>query len=283
MASQQVSWDRPTEIVVIKPRKGLSPLDLDELWRFRDLLLAFAEREIKLRYRQTLLGAGWVVLQPLLSAGIFSLVFGIIAKMPSSGVPYFLISFSGTLGWTLFNASFSRISPSLIGNAPLIRKVFFPRLIAPLAAIPCVLLDFAVSLVLMILLLIIFRIMPNWGVLLFPVCALAILSLSLGLGLVAASLSARYRDIQHITPFFIQILMYASPVGYSVSAVPPGLKAFYLLNPLAAPIEVIRWSLLGVGTPDFGHLIYSLIVSLACLWGGLVVFRVMERELADVI
>jgi ABC-2 type transporter len=152
----------PPDLVIIKPRHGLSALDVKSVWQFRDLLLAFADRDIRLRYRQTFLGAAWVILQPLMGASIFSLVFGLIAKMPSHGVPYFLISYSGLLGWTLFFGTLTRISPSLIANSTLIRKIFFPRILIPLGVIPSVLLDFVVSLLVMLGMLVAYRITPNW-------------------------------------------------------------------------------------------------------------------------
>ena len=271
------------EIVIIKPSKGLIDIDFKAMWQFRDLLLAFAERDIRLRYRQTLLGGIWVILQPLLSALIFAVVFGFIAKMPSQGVPYFLIAFAGMMGWTLFNGNLTRVTPSLIGNGPLIRKIYFPRLLAPLGVVPSVLLDFLVSLGVMVVLLVIYRVTPNWGLLLFPLCVLIILMLSLGLGLIGASLSVKYRDIQHIVPFVTQLMMYASPVGYSIAAVPARIRPYYMLNPLAEPIDMIRWSVLGVGHPDYMWLGYAFAASVAVLWLGLIVFRSCEREFADVI
>ena len=162
-----------------------------------------------------------------MSALIFAVVFGFIAKMPSQGVPYFLIAFAGMMGWTLFNGNLTRVTPSLIANGPLIRKIYFPRLLAPLAVVPSVLLDFFVSLGVMVVLLIVYRVMPDWGLLLFPFCVLIILMLSLGLGLIGASLSVKYRDIQHIVPFVTQLMMYASPVGYSVAAVPAWIRPYY--------------------------------------------------------
>ena len=271
------------EIVVIKPSRGLVDLDLKALWRFRDLLHAFAMRDIRLRYRQTALGVIWVVLQPLLSALIFAVVFGFIAKMPSQGMPYFLIAFSGMMGWTLFFGNLTRITPSLVANASLVRKIYFPRLLVPLGVVPSVLLDFLVSLGVMAVLLVIYRVMPGPGVLLFPLCVLNILLLSLGLGLIGSSLAVKYRDIQHIVPFFAQLMMYASPVGYSIAVVPARIRPYYLLNPLAEPIDAIRWSMLGVGEPSFLYLGYSLLASILVLWVGLIVFRSCEREFADVI
>ena len=274
---------RSAEVVVIKPSKGLVDIDFKAMWQFRDLLFAFADRDIRLRYRQTVLGGIWVILQPLLSALIFAVVFGFIAKMPNQGVPYFLIAFSGMLGWTLFQGNLTRVTPSLIGNGPLIRKVYFPRLLAPLGVVPSVLLDFMVSLAVMIVLLFVYHVVPDSGLLLFPLCVLSILMLSLGLGLIGASLSVKYRDIQHIVPFATQLLMSASPVGYSIAVVPERIRPYYLLNPLAEPIDAIRWSILGVGTPNFGYLAYAFVASFGVLWLGLIVFRSCEREFADVI
>ena len=222
--------------------------------------IAFAERDIRLRYRQTVLGATWVILQPLLSALIFAVVFGFIAKMPSQGVPYFLIAFSGMMGWTLFNGNLTRVTPSLVANAPADpedlfsppagtagrrsqRAAGFPRQPGRHGGatdrLP--------------------RRCRNWGLLLFPLCVLIILMLSLGLGLIGASLSVKYRDIQHIVPFVTQLMMYASPVGYSIAAVPARIRPYYLLNPLAEPIDVIRWSFLGVATPNFAYLGYAFV------------------------
>lgn len=272
------------ETVVIRPPRGLAALDLRSLWEFRDLLFAFADRDIRLRYRQTVLGVAWVVLQPLMGAGVFAVVFGMIAKLPSEGVPYFLVSFSGLLGWTIFQGSISRISPSLTANASLIRKVFFPRLLVPLGVIPSVLVDLLVGLAVMAALLIAYGVTPGWGLLLMPASVLILLAISLGLGLMASSLAVKYRDIQHIVPFAVQFLMYASPVGYAASAVPERLKALYfLLNPLAAPIETIRWGFLNTAQPDLRYLAYSFLVSLLLLFVGLVIFRRVEREFADVI
>jgi lipopolysaccharide transport system permease protein len=271
------------ETVVIKPSRGLVDLDLKGLWRFRDLLHAFAIRDIRLRYRQTALGVTWVVLQPLLSALIFAVVFGFIAKMPSQGVPYFLIAFSGMMGWTLFQGNLSRVTPSLVANAGLVRKIYFPRLLVPLGVVPSVLLDFFVSVGVMIVLLIVYEVMPGPGVLLFPFCMLIILLLSLGIGLMGSSLAVKYRDVQHIVPFFVQLLMYASPVGYTIAAVPAWLRPYYLLNPLAEPIDTIRWAFLGLGEPNYLYLGYSFVVSLLVLWAGLIIFRSCEREFADVI
>lgn len=272
------------ETFVIKPPKGLAALDLRSLWEFRDLLFAFADRDIRLRYRQTALGVAWVVLQPLMGAGIFAVVFGVIAKLPSDGIPYFLVSFAGLLGWTVFFGSITRISPSLVANASLIRKIYFPRLLVPLGIIPSVLVDLLVGLVVMGGLLLAYGVVPGWGLLLLPFSVMILITISLGLGLAASSLAVKYRDVQHIVPFAVQFLMYASPVGYAASAVPERYKVYYfLLNPLAAPIETIRWGFLNTTQPDLRYLAYSAVVAAVGFFIGLVVFRRVEREFADVI
>lgn len=273
-----------SDVVVIRPPKGMASLDLKLLWQFRDLLRAFAERDIRLRYRQTVLGAAWVILQPLLGAGIFSIVFGMIAKLPTGGLPYFLISYAGFLSWTLVQGIVTRVSPSLLGNAPLIRKVFFPRLLAPFGAVPSVLVDFVVALGLMVVLMIVYRVTPGWGILLMPLCLLILLLLSFGIALIASTLMVKYRDIQHIVPFGMQLLMYASPVGYTIAVVPEKLRTWYFLaNPFAVPIDAVRSSLLGGAPANLSWLAYSAVVSVVVFAISLMVFHSYEREFADVI
>jgi lipopolysaccharide transport system permease protein len=282
IANDETLIDGP-DIVIIRPRKGWLALDLPLLWRFRDLLMAFGWRDVRLRYRQTFLGVSWVILQPLLGAAIFAIVFGVIAKMPTQGVPYLVVSYSGLLGWTLFSTGLSRASTCLVVSAELIRKVYFPRLLMPLGIVPCLLLDFAIGGVFMVGLMIYYHIMPGWGLLLFPLCTLILLCMAMGLGIIAASLAVKYRDIQYIVPLFVQLMMYASPVGYSAAAVPAYIKPYYDLNPLVAPIEIMRWSLTGVGQFNLGSLAYSIVVTIIAMLLGLVVFRNTERKFADVI
>ena len=271
------------DVVVIKPRRGWLALEIGVLWKFRDLFMAFGARDVRLRYRQTFLGVSWVILQPLLGAAIFVIVFGMIAKLPSHGVPYFIIAYSGLLGWTLFSTALSRASACLVASAELIRKVYFPRLLLPLGVMPCVLLDFAVAGALMIGFMIYYHIMPGVGLLLFPIATILLIGMAMGFGIIAASLAVRYRDVQYIVPLFVQLMMYASPVGYSATAVPALIKPYYDLNPLVAPIEVMRWSLVGVGQVDAGGLAYSAAVAIGSMFIGLLIFRSTERKFADVI
>lgn len=270
-------------VAVIRPSSSWLNIDLPLLWRYRDLLFAFAWRDIKLRYRQTFLGVSWVVLQPLMGAAIFTVVFGIIARLPSQGLPYFVISYSGLIGWTLYSTALLRISASLVANAELIRKVYFPRMLLPLGVVPCLLLDFVVGAALMAVLMAWYGIVPDWRLLLFPVAMLLLLGQAVGLGMITAALAVRYRDVQYVLPLFIQLLMFLSPVGYSANAVPASIRAYYDINPLAAPLEVMRWSLIGVGHFDLGSFVYSALVSILLVAAGLVVFRFAEREFADVI
>jgi lipopolysaccharide transport system permease protein len=271
------------EVVVIRARTHWLQLDLKLLWKFRDLLFAFAWRDIRLRYRQTFLGVAWVVLQPLLGATIFSVVFGLIAKMPTGGAPYLVISYSGLLGWTLFSTGLARASNAFVANAELIRKVFFPRLLLPLGVVPSLIVDLACGTVLMFAINAFYGIGLSWRLLLFPVGVTLLTGIALGLGMIAGSLAVRYRDIQYILPLLTQLLMYASPVGYSAAAVPRFIKPFYELNPLVAPIELIRLSLTGFGQVSAQALAYSAATTLATLLVGLIVFRITERKFADVI
>jgi lipopolysaccharide transport system permease protein len=267
----------------ILPEFGWAPLNLRELWQFRDLLFTLAARDLKLRYKQTLLGVIWVILQPLLAAGVFSFVFGIVAKLPSGKVPYLVFSYAGLLGWNLFSGVLTRITGSLVANSHLIAKVFFPRLILPLSSIGSVLVDFSVAAVMMAVLMMIFHVAPSPMLALLPLWMLVLTAIALGTGLVAAALAVSYRDVQYIMPVFTQILLYASPVAYSVAAVPARYRWVYLLNPLTPPLEAMRASLLGTALPGWQSLGISFALGAVLLLAGLYSFKRMERKFADVI
>lgn len=273
----------PKPHLTIRPSSGWSALNLREIWQYRDLLTTLAGRDIKLRYRQTVLGVVWVVLQPLIAAGIFSFVFGRVAKMPSDGVPYFLFAYAGLLGWNVFSSTLSKVSGCLTGNAPLISKVFFPRLVLPLSTLYGTLLDFGVAFGMLAVLMMIHGVPIQAGFLLLPLWLLSLLMLALGMGMFFASLMVSYRDVQHILPVVIQCLLYASPVAYAVTAVPPALRAFYYLNPLSAVLEAFRWSLLGTGELHPGPVAYSTLFAVAVFTAGAFAFKRMERRFADVI
>jgi len=267
----------------IRPPRGWAAFHLREIWQFRDLLLSLAGRDLKVRYKQTALGVIWVVLQPIMAAGIFAVVFGRIAKMPSQGIPYFLFSFTGLLGWNLFSNVLTRSSTCLIGNAQLISKVFFPRLVLPLSTVGSSLVDYGVSLVMMAVLMFLYRVPPTWTILLLPVWTVVLLMLALGVGMLSAALTVTYRDVQYILPVALNILMYASPVPYAASLVPPSMRFAYNLNPLSGVLEAYRWSALGTTAPSAWALTYSVCFCCASLWVGAVAFKQMECKFADVI
>ncbi len=280
--------------LTIQPKSGWAALELRETWRFRDLLMSLATRDLKLRYKQTVLGVIWVVLQPLMAAGIFSFVFGKLASFPSDGVPYFLFSYAGLLGWNLFANTLGKTSGCLVGNSQLISKVFFPRLILPLSAIPSVMVDFSVAAGMMLVMMLVSSHTLaathhgfGWPLLLLPVWMLLLLLLSLGIGLCTAALAVSYRDVNYILPVFTQILLYASPIAYGLTQVmqklTPAQRPFYLLNPLAPTLEAFRWSLLSTSAPPAWSLGLASALSLLIFILGAYSFKRMERKFADVI
>ena len=261
-----------------------TPLDLGELWRYRDLWLTLALRDVKLRYRQTALGVAWVVLLPLLASGIFTLVFGMIAKLPSDGSPYFLFVFAGYLGWNAFQNTLQRCGISLIGNTALVTKVYFPRIILPAASVLASLLDFAVGAVMLLLVLLVRGELPSvQSLALVPLFMLLVQLLGLGLGFVSAALTVRFRDVQYVLPYLIQLLLYASPVAYGVSAVPQAVRRFYLLNPIAPLLDGLRTALLGRGDVHWAAIGGSALVSVAAFAAGVLFFLYQDRQYADVI
>ena len=271
----------------IRPKSGWAALDLSSVWQFRDLLLALAGRDVKLRYKQTALGVAWVVLQPLLAAGVFSFVFGRVAQLPSDGIPYFLFSYAGLLGWNLFNTTVTKTSGCLVGNSQLISKIFFPRLVLPLSVVPSALIDFSVALAMMSVLMLLYHRHPSAALVAFPLWMGIILLLAVGLGLITAALAVSYRDVQYILPVFTQILLFASPVAYSLSfalsRISKNRRMFYLLNPLTAPLEGFRASLLGTSQPPTLSVVYAAGVAVILALIGAYSFKMMERKFADVI
>jgi lipopolysaccharide transport system permease protein len=269
--------------LLLEPRRRWGLSDLAEVWQFRSLLAQLARRDITLRYRQTALGVVWVVLQPLIAAGLFAVVFGRVAGLKSNGVPYVVFSYAGLLAWTTFSTYLTKASASLVGNSGLVSKVYFPRIVLPLSTIAGVALDFVVSLALMAVLLGATGTSPGWGLVLLPVWLVLVLSLSAGLGLLMASLAVRYRDITYVLPVLVQFLLYASPVAYALSAVPHSLRPYFIANPMTGLLEAYRWSLLGVGSLNVGYVLYSAGFAILALALGWFAFARMERSFADVI
>ena len=292
MPSHTEEYAEPS-VLVIRPESARTLGVLADIWAFRDLMWSLADRDLRLRYRQTVLGVAWVVLQPMLGALIFTFVFGVVAELSSEGVPYFRFTFASLAGWGLFAGVLTRASGSLVQNAGLISKVWFPRAVLPASTVPAALLDFGVAIVVLLVISALGvgstgaaslgRTIPGAGVLLAPLWALALVLLALGLGLIGAALMVSYRDVQHILPVAVQLLLYASPVAYSASNVPFEYQTIYHLNPVAVFLEGLRASLLGTAMPQPQHVVTALVTTLILLVLGGTIFRRLERRFADVI
>jgi lipopolysaccharide transport system permease protein len=284
----EVSWPAEKPHLVLRPSSGWQAINLLQIWQYRDLLMTLAMRDVKLRYRQTALGAIWVIIQPLLGAGILSFVFNRVANVPTGSIPPFVFAFAGMLGFTAFSSTLSKASSSLVGNSQLVSKVFFPRLVLPLSTILSTLVDFSVSLIMLFILMLIYRITPTPQLLLLPLWLALILFLSLGCGLIAGALTVSYRDVQYVLPVVVNLLTFASPIAYAASfaasKLPAGVQPFYfILNPLASLLEAFRWSLLGTGEVRWSYVIYSTVFAVVLFLIGAFSFKKMERKFADVI
>jgi lipopolysaccharide transport system permease protein len=267
----------------IQPSKGWARLSLSELWPYRDLFWILAVRDVKLRYKQTALGITWVILQPILTSGIFAVVFGTLAKLPSDNSPYMLFAYAGTLPWILFSQSLSRAGGSLVAARDMIAKVYFPRMILPIASTFSVLVDFLVGLASISVLFLIYKVPLTWNLLAIPGLVLVDMIIAIGVSFWVSAFSVHYRDFIYVLPFLTQAWMYASPVAYSSSIVPPAWKALYALNPMVGIIDGFRWALLGQGEFSWTSILISLAVGVVAFTLGAFVFRRIERSFADVI
>ena len=296
-AAADATSSSPVPWLVIEGGKGVFHLDLIDLWRFRDLLVTLATRDLKLRYKQTALGVSWVVLQPLMAAGIFTILFGLIAGLtPTDGrVPTFVFMFASMAAWSMFSGTLTKVSGSLVGNAHLISKVYFPRLVLPLSSVGSTLVDFGISLGMLAVLLLIARVGSGWGLLMLPIWTLLLIAAAMGVGLMTSALAVSYRDVNYILPVFVQLLLYASPIAIDLATATDKiahlpekwhwLAWFFYLNPLTGLLEAFRWSVLGVPwqTANWGLLAWSTLCSLGLLVAGLYHFKMMERKFADVV
>ena len=275
--------DKPSSLTIIEPTHGWVSLNLGELWEYRDLLFFLAWRDLSVRYKQTLVGAGWAILQPFLSMVVFSLFFGRLAGIPSEGMPYPIFSFAALLPWQFFTTAMSNASNSLVGNASLLTKVYFPRLVIPTASVLPPIVDFGIAFIVLLAMMAYYGMALTWNVLWLPAFLLLALVTALGVGLWLSALNVEYRDIRYVIPFLAQFWMFASPVTYPSSLVPGQWRALYGLNPMAGVIEGFRWALLGTATAPGPLVAVSALVALAVLVGGLVYFRRMEETFADVV
>ena len=266
--------------LVIAPDSGA--IDWLDLWRFRDLFAILAERDIRLRYRQTALGIFWVILQPLAASLIFAAIFGSFAKLPSGGAPYVLFVFAAMLPWNLFSAGVQRGGNSLINNVGLVTKIYFPRAIIPIATVAAVLLDFAVASVLMVVLLFAHAAPFSPSLLAIPLLTILVLGVTVGVSLLVSALNVYYRDFSNALPFILQIWLYGSPIVYSSTLVPDRWRLLYGLNPLVGIVDGFRWALLGAPMPTV-TLIESAVITVVAIIVGAAVFKRVERSFADVI
>ena len=255
-----------------------------DLWRYRELFYFLAWRDILVRYKQTAIGIAWALIRPFLTMVVFTVVFGQLAKLPSQGVPYPILVFAGLLPWQFFSNALSECSSSLIGNANLISKVYFPRLIVPTSAVIVSFVDFLISGMILLGLMIWYNFVPDWRILTLPIFILISCAASMGVGLWLAALTVQYRDFRFIVPFIIQFGLYISPVGFSSSIVPEQWRLLYSLNPMVGVIDGFRWAILGGAATIYlpGFFLSLTLVSLL-LWSGIWYFRKMERTFADVI
>jgi len=277
------SETRSTPVVIIEPTHGWASLRLHELLERRELLGFLAWRDITVRYRQTLLGAAWALLQPLAAMVAFSVIFGRLARLPSDGVPYPLFAFCGLLPWQCFATALNASANSLVGNAALLSKVYFPRLVLPLAASAPAIVDLAVSLFALLALMAVYEVRPGVRWLLLPVLVLWPPLVALSAGLWLSALAVRYRDVRHALPFLVQFWMFVSPVVYPASLFPARVRPWLGLNPVAGVVETYRWALLGTDTLELRLVALSVGVTAVLLVSGALYFRRTERAFADVV
>lgn len=274
---------RPTSFHIhFEPSSGWPSLKLAELWTYRELLYFFTWRDIKVRYKQTSLGAVWAILQPFMTMVVFSLFFGKLAKIDSEGIPYPIFNYAALLPWQYFSQSLSASSNSLVASAHMITKVYFPRLVVPLSSVISGLVDFAIAFLVLLGMIAYYKVTPTLGVLLLPLFLLLAMITALGVGLWLSALNVRYRDIRYIVPFLLNFWMFATPVVYSSTLLPEPWRTLYGLNPMVGVVEGFRWALLGTKPPE-AMIGLSVLVSIILLISGIYYFKQKEKDFADLI
>jgi lipopolysaccharide transport system permease protein len=269
--------------IVIRPPHGWIALDLGDIWRYRELLFFLAWRDVKVRYKQTALGILWALLQPLLTMGLFSVIFGFLARLPSEGIPYPIFTYTALLPWQLFAYALNQSSLSLVTDQALITKVYFPRLVIPLSSVIAGFLDFCLSFLVLMGMMVIYHIPLTNRLLVLPLLIILVLATAMGVGLWLSTLNVKYRDVRYTLPFLTQFWMYATPIVYSSSLIPERWRLIYSLNPMTGVVESFRWALLGTTDSVGPMILVSSIVVLLVLIGGLIYFRRMEDQFADVV
>lgn len=270
-------------LTIIKPSSGWSALNLRDLWLYRELILFMTWRDLKVRYKQTLLGTSWAVLQPFLTMVVFSIFFGNLANVPSDGVPYPIFSYTALIPWTLFSKALHDASRSLVASSHMITKVYFPRMILPLASVLAGVVDFLIAFVVLIGMMIFYGIYPTSNIWALPLFLLLALVTAVGVGLWLSALNVLYRDINYVLPFLTQFWMFLTPIAYPSSMVPQRFQTLYALNPMTGVVEGFRWALLGTGQTPGTMTLVSSVVALVLLVSGMFYFRRMERQFADMV
>jgi lipopolysaccharide transport system permease protein len=282
LISSSIRTDEP--VLILEPGRTEKNYWTD-LYRYRELFLILAWRDISVRYKQTIIGVAWAIIRPFLTMMVFTVIFGRLAKLPSDGkAPYSLLVFSAMLPWSLFSTSLSEASNSLIGNANLISKVYFPRLIVPTATVVTAFVDFLISFIILLGMMIYYQFLPSWNILLLPAFIILALLASLGPGLWITAVNVKYRDFRYVIPFIVQFGLYISPVGFSSNIIPEKWRLIYSLNPIVGVIDGFRWCILGGESPIYLHgFLLSICVVAFFLWLGMSKFRKMEKSFADLI
>ena len=275
--------DQTNEITIIRPSEGWVSLKLQELWEYRELLYFLVWRDVKVRYKQTVLGAAWAIIQPFFTMVVFSLFFGKLAKMPSDGIPYPLFSFAALVPWAFFANGLSQASNSLVGSAHLITKVYFPRLVVPISSVISGILDFALAFVVLLGMTLYYGMIPTLNIIWLPFLLLLAFVTALGVGMWFSALNVQFRDVRYILPFLTQFWMFATPIVYPSSLLPEPWRTVYGLNPMVGVVEGFRWALLGTQTAPGPIVIVSSLASIAILIGGAFYFRRMEKTFADLV
>ena len=281
MLSKESTLDAP--VIRIEPSRGWISLRLHELWEYRELLYFLAWRDIKIRYKQTALGAAWAIIQPFFTMVVFSVFFGRLAGIPSDGVPYPIFSFAGLVPWTFFANSLNQSSNSLVSSANLIQKVYFPRLAVPIATVFSGIVDFALAFLMLLAMMLYYGMVPTLNVLWLPAFFLLALITSLGVGLWLSAMNVRFRDVRYIVPFLVQFWMFSTPIAYPSSLLSEPWRTLYGLNPMVGVIEGFRWGLLGTNTAPGMIIFVSSAVAMAIFVGGAFYFRRVEKTFADIV
>ncbi len=280
--NKALNLDR-TRTIIIRPSKGWVSLNMSDLWKYRELLYFLVWRDVKVRYKQTILGFAWAILQPFLTMVVFSIFFGRLAGVPSDGIPYPIFTYTALLPWQLFAYVLAESSNSLVANRQLLTKVYFPRLVIPFSTVFAGLVDFGISFIALIAMMLFFGIIPTANALALPFFVLLAIAAALGVGIWLSALNVQYRDVHYVIPFLTQFWLFMTPIAYPSGLVPEPWRTWYGLNPMAGVVEGFRWVLLGRTSSTASLLIVSIFVVFVVLVSGIAYFRRMEKTFADVV